>query len=210
MRLKMPSNYNGLLTLSGNLMAAVDIETTGRQAGFHEIVQIAIQPLDAYLEPLKNMRPFYTMIQPEYYNRVEPESMQVHKIKLEDLRKSALDKWKVADLLDDWFQRLDLPVGKSIVPLAHNWTFESGFLKDWLGLESFKQIFHPHPRDTMTLALSLNDRAIFRGEKTPFSSFGLGALCNRFGILLTSHHDALADTIATASLYKALLLMEFT
>jgi DNA polymerase III epsilon subunit-like protein len=205
----MPSNYNGLLTLSGNLMAAVDIETTGRQAGFHEIVQIAIQPLNAYLEPLEGVRPFYTMIQPEYFNRIEPESMQVHKIKLEDLRKSALDKWKVADLLDDWYQKLDLPVGKSLIPLAHNWAFEAGFLKDWLGLESFKQIFHPHPRDTMTLALSINDRAVLRGDRIPFSSFGLGALCNRFGIPLLSHHDALADTIATAALYKALLLMAF-
>jgi len=200
--------YPSLLTLSGNLLAAVDVETTGRQSGFHEIIQVAIQPLDEHIEPLKGVLPFYMNIQPEYLRRIEPESMGIHKITLEDLRQSALDKMKVADLLDEWFQRLDLPYRKSLVPLAHNWAFEAGFLKDWLGLESFNRLFHPHPRDTMGLALSIADRAVFRGEKIPFQSFGLPALCNHFGIELLNHHDALADCLAEAELYKYLMLCD--
>ena len=168
------------LTLQGNLMVAIDVETTGRLAGHHEIVQIAAQPLNTQLEPLEGVLPFYMNIQ----------------------------KWKVADLFDEWFQRLDLPHRKSLIPLAHNWAFEAGFLKHWLGLESFSQFFHPHPRDTMLLALSIQDRAVFRGENLPFKSFGLGALCKWFDIPLDDHHDALADALAVARLYKGLLLLE--
>lgn len=200
--------YPSLLTLSGNLLAAVDIETTGRQAGYHEIVQIAVQPLDAHINPLPGVLPFYTNIKPEYIRRIDPDSMRVHKLQLTDLLSSALNKMKVADLFDEWFQRLDLPYRKSLVPLAHNWAFEAGFLKDWLGLESFSQIFHPHPRDTMEFALSIADRAVFRGEKIPFPRFGIGSLCNHFGIPLLNHHDALADALAEAQLYKALMLCD--
>ncbi len=81
-------------------------------------------------------------------------------------------------------------------------------LKDWLGLESFSQIFHVHPRDTMGLALSIADRAVFRGEKVPFSSFSLTALCRHFGIELLNHHDALSDCLAEAELYKCLMLCD--
>ena len=200
-------NYPGLLTLDGNLMAAVDIETTGLLAGFHEVIQIAVQPLDAHLEPLKDVLPFYTNIQPEHFNRINNESMRVHGINLTDLRTAALDKWKVADLFDDWVQKLDLPYRKSLIPLAHNWAFESGFLKHWLGLESFNQLFHPHPRDTMILALSIADRAAFRGEDSPFNRYGLKSLCNTLGIPFIGHHDALADALATAQLYRTLMTL---
>jgi DNA polymerase III epsilon subunit-like protein len=196
------------LTLQGNLMVAIDVETTGRLAGHHEIVQIAAQPLNTQLEPLEGVLPFYMNIQPEYINRIEPDSMRVHGLSLSNLKETGLEKWKVADLFDEWFQRLDLPHRKSLIPLAHNWAFEAGFLKHWLGLESFSQFFHPHPRDTMLLALSIQDRAVFRGENLPFKSFGLGALCKWFDIPLDDHHDALADALAVARLYKGLLLLE--
>ena len=39
--------YSGLVHLNGNLMAAVDLETTGTQPGYHEIIQIAVVPLDS-------------------------------------------------------------------------------------------------------------------------------------------------------------------
>ncbi len=204
----MSKVYPGLLNLNGNLMAAIDVETTGRLAGFHEIIQIAVQPLDAYLEPVKGLLPFYMNIQPEYVKRIDPDAMRVHKLSLEDLRQTGLNKFKVADLFDEWFQHLDLPFRKSLVPLAHNWAFEAGFLKHWLGLESFNQFFHPHPRDTMLLAIAFNDRAIFKGAPTPFGYLSLSSLCKHLGIPLLDNHNALADAIAGAKLYKTLMQLD--
>ena len=112
-------------------------------------------------------------------------------------------------MLVEWFGRLELPRAKSLIPLAQNWAFESGFLKAWLGEELAAELFHSHARDTMLLAIMKNDEAAFRGEVLPFNRVGLGALCNRLGIVNTKAHDALADCIAEAQVYRALITNQF-
>jgi DNA polymerase III epsilon subunit-like protein len=201
----MPTATKSLPHLYGNILCAIDTETTGRMPGFHEIIQIAIQPLDSNLEPMG--RPFYHMIAPDYPERSESSAQVVHGIDLNELKLTALDQWKVADLLDEWLQALDMPHRKSLVPLAHNWAFEAGFLKAWLGIESFNEIFHPHPRDSMGLAISLNDLAAFRGDKPVFPSVGLGPMCKQLGIQIIHAHDALGDALAEAQVYARLLRM---
>lgn len=196
---------DGLLTLNGNVLAAVDVETTGRLSGFHEIIQIAVVPLTAELEPCKDIRPFYMNIAPSFPERAERNATNIHGLNLPQLQAECPDCWKVADLFDEWVQRLELPFRRQIVPLAHNWAFERGFLSHWLGLESFNQFFHPHPRDSMLLAISINDAAAFHGLPIPFSYVGLGSMCKRFGIEVGQAHDALHDALAEAKLYKALL-----
>ena len=61
--------YPGLVHLNGCLMAAVDLETTGTRPGYHEIIQIAVVPLDSDFRPLADVRPFYTLVKPEYPER---------------------------------------------------------------------------------------------------------------------------------------------
>ena len=56
------------------------------------------------------------------------------------------------DLFVEWFERLDLPFKKGLVPLAHNWAFESSWLKEWLGITLFDEIWYSHARDGMLLA----------------------------------------------------------
>lgn len=202
----MTTQYSGFVHINGNLMCAIDVETTGREAGFHEIIQIGIQPLDSNVQPIDQPRPFYTTIRPEHPERAERSASAVHRLDYMEL-KHAPDKWKVADLLDDWFQKLDLPFRKSIVPLAHNWAFEAGFLKSWLGLESFNHFFHPHPRDSMLLALSLNDRVVMQGGEAYFARVSLTRLCRQFKVLNETPHDALSDARAEAAVYRRLITM---
>jgi DNA polymerase III epsilon subunit-like protein len=202
----MSRHLDSLPHLNGNILCAVDLETTGRMPGYHEIIQIAVQPLDSKMEPMAGLRPFYTSIAPEYIDRAEGSATAVHGLDLTQLRDTSLDQWKVADLFDEWFQALDLPFRKSIVPLAHNWAFEAGFLKAWLGIECMGAMFHPHPRDSMLLAISINDRSMMRGEPAVYSSVSLTAMCKQLGIVTIKAHDALSDALAEAKLYK--LLME--
>jgi DNA polymerase III epsilon subunit-like protein len=200
--------YNGMVHMNGNLMAAIDFETTGGRAGYHEIIQVAVVPLDADLRPNQELRPFYHNIAPKHPERAEKEASVVHGLDLADLMLNAPSSEKVADLLLDWFEGLDLPNLKRLVPLAHNWAFEAGFGKAWLGNKLFEHIFHWHARDGMAFALSLKDRAAFAGEEDPFSFVGLGALCKRFGIVNENPHDALCDAVAEAEVYRALLRYE--
>lgn len=201
----MPVYHNGLSHLCGNIMCAIDFETTGLMPGYHEIIQVAVQPLDAMLEPMQGVKPFYTTIAPEYPERAEGAAQNVHGLNLQTLKETSLDQWKVADLFDEWFQRLELPYRKSMVPLAHNWAFESGFLKAWLGVDCMNAMFHPHPRDSMLLAISINDRAIMRGEEPVYPSVSLTSMCKQLGIQVIKAHDALSDALAEAQLYQTLM-----
>ncbi len=194
-----------LINLNGNMLAAVDVETTGLVAGYHEIIQIAVVPLSEQIEPVKGINPFYMNLAPSYPERCDKGSTWIHNLDIAMLVSNCPDQWKAADLFDEWFQKLDLPMKRSLVPLAHNWVFEAGFLQAWLGIESFNQLFHPHPRDSMLFALGLNDAASLQGLSVPFNYVGLDALCKHFGLVREKSHDALNDALATAKVYKSLL-----
>jgi DNA polymerase III epsilon subunit-like protein len=124
---------------------------------------------------------------------------------MEELLLNAPEQDKVKDLFVEWFESLDLPFKKSLVPMAHNWAFESSWLKEWLGVTLFDDIWFSHARDGMLLAIAINDRAAMRGEPLPFNRVGLGSLCHKFNVVNAAAHDALADALAEAEVYRALL-----
>lgn len=191
--------------LGGNVLAAIDVETTGRMAGHHEIVQIAVVPLDADFKPMPACLPFYTTIAPDHPERAERAAGAVHGLDLQEISVEGLDRWRIADLFDEWFENLNLPLHKKLVPLAHNWSFEAGFLKHWLGLETMDALFHPHARDSMLLAVSINDMYAMQGEKVPYYSVSLKNMCRQLGIKQDTAHDALPDALAAAQVYQTLL-----
>ena len=197
--------YPGLLHLNGNLLVSVDLETTGRQPGYHEIIQIACVPLGPDLKPSPTLRAFYTDVKPDFPERMEKQAQFKHNIPLEQLMLHAPSQDKAKDLFVEWFEALGLPFKKSLVPMAHNYPFESSFLKAWLGIAQFEEIWHSHARDGMLLAISINDRAAFRGEEIPFNRVGLGSLCRKFNVTNANAHDALSDALAEAEVYRALL-----
>lgn len=188
--------------LKHNILAAIDLETTGVRPGYHEIIQIAVVPLDNKLVPTGNH--FYTNVRPEYPERTEPEALRINGLVLEDLLEAPTQA-RVADMLYEWFETLKLPQTGRLIPLAHNYPFENSFLKAWIGTDELDRVFHYLPRDAQTYALALNDAAALIGKEIPFESVGLKRLCEQFGIVNTKPHDALADSIAEAQVYKALL-----
>lgn len=191
--------------MNGNLLAALDIETTGLLDGYHDIVQIAILPLDHNLEP--QGVPFYMNIRPDHPEWADSEAMRINGLSLEELS-MALDKWQVADALDEWFKNLNLGIFKKLIYLTQNAPFDIPFMKQWLGIKGFEKYFARRGRDTMFTALALNDQAVWKNRAMPFNRVGLKDLCKHFGIVLDNHHDALADCIATAKVYRELLRYE--
>jgi DNA polymerase III epsilon subunit-like protein len=191
--------------LNGNILCAVDVETTGLTAGFHEIWQIAILPLDSTYTPNKEIIPFYQDLKVQYPDRVNRNAVKLNRNDFALRQKRALDPFTCADLLDEWFQKLDLPLYKKIVPLAHNWPFDRSFIMDWLGPASFYDFFHPHYRDSMAAAVFNSDVTAFKCDRITMPKFNLAHLCNYFNVNNMKPHDALQDCIATAEVYKRLI-----
>lgn len=193
-----------LINMKGNILCAVDVETTGVLAGYHEIVQIACVPLNQHFEPHPDMKFLNLYMAPNCPERMEKEAVRKHKIDMKTLS-TCISQSRGVELFEEWYRKLELPFGKRLVPLAHNWGFERAFLIHWLGLDGFNDYWHIHPRDTMTMAASINDLYVWHGRKHPFNYLGLPYLCNRFEINLDNAHNALADCLATAKLYAAFM-----
>lgn len=195
---------------NGNQLCVIDIETTGLDPYWNEMIQICVLALDSNIKPRKDIMPFYITIQPESPERVDPEAMAINRLKLADIALRGHDKEKAKDLLEEWIKKLNLPITKygtpkKIIPLGQNYSFDMGFIKSWLGIDLYNDYFHYHYKDTMLAATFLNDKAAFHAEKVPFPKVSLTYMCNLLKVDRDRAHDALQDCQATAEVYRKLL-----
>lgn len=194
-------NHHNLITLNDNVLAAMDVETTGRDPHYNEVCQIAIVLLDCHLNPVGQ---FYSNVKPQFPERTHPQAVATHGLTVEFLE-TAPDRFTVADSLWDWFQDLELAPGKKLVPLCHNCQFDIPFVQNLLGTDLFADVFGFPTRDTQALVTAMMDKAAFNGTQIPFNYANLSNCCEVLGVTLDGAHDALADALATARVYKALL-----
>lgn len=194
---------------NGNQICAIDIETTGLDPNYHEIIQLCILPLTASLEPRRDVLPFNIYIRPDRPERADRAAMEVSKIELAHIYNVGFDKEKAKDVFDEWYKRLNLSWNKyrtrqcRVIPLGHNITqFDIPFLKNWLGRLNYENYFFHHARDTMLIASYLNDKAAFHVEQVPFSKIDLSYCLSSIGLKRDRAHDALQDCLAVVDLYK--------
>lgn len=200
----MPTDY--MIHLNGNILCVIDVETSGTIPGHHDILQVCVLPLDSRLEPREDIMPFYCDIQPKRPETWDMKSSTVNRLTFAKIAQTGIEPYKAADLFDEWLERLRLAPGKRISPLAHNWCFDRGFIIDWLGRESFNQYFDGRYRDSMVVSLFENDRADFKCEPYPHPKVNLTYLAKIYNIPHERAHDALGDCIATAQIYKRIVL----
>lgn len=196
--------------LNGNLLCAIDCETTGLDCTFDEIIQICILPLDNNIEPIRTVMPFYIEIKPEHPERISKEAMSVNMIDMAKIMDRGHDRMKAIDMLVDWIEKLGLSytkygTRKKIAPLGQNYQFDRGFIAAWLGCKMYDDLFHYHYRDTMIAANFLNDRAAFMAEPVPFAKCNLQWLAKKLDVQTDKAHDSLQDCLACAAVYKKLL-----
>ncbi len=208
--MKSNSGFSSMVHTNGHLLCAVDVETTGLIPGFNDLIQVAIVPLDANIKPIKSVLPFYVNMKPHYPENIDSGLLKSGKVRVMEIIKSGVDPETGADFLEEWFEKLNLPITlnehKRIMPLWTNGSFDKDFLREWLGREHYENYFHFHERDTQAVGLFLNDRYDHKAEaKLPFSRVGLTNMCEELGVVNDMAHDALQDCLATAELYRALL-----
>ena len=216
-------NATGKMThLNGNLLCAIDIETSGLVCGVHEILEICVLPLDHDLEPIMKPLPFHQMLRPENVDAIDMEAIRIYKQPDNNLDYSHLvtskekvakcvtqgmDKHTAADKFVDWFHKLNLAPFKRIMALGHNLCgIDIPFIKEWLGNETWELCFSPLVRDTMVCSLFLNDIAEAQLDpKLPFAKNNLSYLCSQLGVERLRSHTAFDDAVATSQCYKRMI-----
>jgi DNA polymerase III epsilon subunit-like protein len=192
-----------MLHLNGNLLCAIDCETTGLYVGTHEICEICILPLDGDLKVRRDVIPFNLFIKPE--KDVNVDSLAVSQTTLFEIIQKGMDKYEAADLFQEWYDKLKLPEFKRISPLAHNWPFDREFIREWLGVKCFEQTIDGRFRDTMSTALAINDLYDRKNEMIPYPKVKLSYIASCLKLDYDRVHNALDDCVLTAKVYRELL-----
>lgn len=202
-----------MVHFNGNILCAIDTETTGLDFSKQDMIQIAIVPLNANCQPLKELNgnkiyPFYHNLKPRFPENVDRQAMSVNGLDLDELSRKGLGYFEAAEMFEEWFARLGIAEGKKILPLGHNYAFDKNWIADWLGPEHYNHYFHYHHRDSMVAALYANDRAVFRHEMAPFPKVNLQYIAQILGVQTARGHDALSDCLTTAEVYRRLLQLQ--
>ncbi len=206
----------------GNIPAVIDTETTSLDFRKGEIIEICIMPLDPITLDIKS-NIFHIMMKPNKLNEIDYDALAVQKKQREkegdDLgEKVCSDRSFVADcvlngtdqdfgnqLLIEWFENLKLGPYKKLLPIAHNWGFDSNFIREWLGWKTYDYIFHYHHRDTREMATYDNDAASWQCSPLPFDRYSLRSVAHKLDVTQEGAHNALDDCVTTAKVFKAFL-----
>lgn len=185
-------------------MCAIDVETTGLDPTMHEIIEIAIIPLNYALKPHPKITPFSLKMRPDKPETVDFKAMSCNKVELNDLMINGTPQGTAADLLERWYEKLGLG-NKKIVPLGHNYQFDMSFIKAWIGTAHYEYIFDHNYRDTHQTCLFIADRCTFINEKPTFPKFNLSYVAACLEVKNPAPHTALGDAWTSAECYRKMM-----
>lgn len=196
-----------------------DTETGGLTPGWHEVIEIAIIPLDDRYYPDENIPMFHTQVRPEF-----PERMQLGALIANGrVPKDAEDKEAaMAQAMEkimqyperkttilafgEWYANY---IKEKMAWLAHNGSFDVPMLEHWFmpshkeGV-GFRNFLNYQGRDTQRIAMFLQDRAKANNMPMPFKGVSLTKLAEHFGVAHEHAHTAVGDALATAAVYRKL------
>ena len=161
------------------MYAIVDIETTGTNATYNCITEVAIYVHDGD----KIVDEWHSLINPK--REIPPFIIQMTGITNE----MVADAPEFADVAEEIYTMLH-----DKIFVAHNAGFDYGFIKSHL-LENGYEL---KSKKLCTVRLS---RKIFPG----FKSYSLGRLCESLGVQIENRHRAAGDALATAKIFGMLI-----
>lgn len=205
----MPSStYWGMQHLNANVLCSIEIDRTGPDPIMHELCEICILPLDQMLRPHPQLMLFNMQMIPEQPENIDYNHCRLTKVEMARVKVTGHDNMKVADLLIDWFTRMNMNTRKKIIPIGHNFASKLPVIRDWLGHDTYNDIFATDYRDTLVTAHYLNDRESSRNEVPPFSKQDLRWIAKRFNIPIIEHGGScVTDCKTIAEVYGHLLRM---
>lgn len=203
----MPSStFFGMQHLNANVLCGIKTELTGSDPEMHEIIEIAIVPVNHMLEIHTDYPSFNMRMRPQITNPSDDfKECRLSRSQIADACLHAFDRNKVADLLLDWFASMNLPPKKRVIPLTWNYPRERQILINWLGYEVYREVFSEDHRDLMVAAHFLNDKQCVKAEPVIFAKQNLTWLAKICNIAQIESGTAVSDAVLAAATYKRML-----
>ena len=179
-----------------DIVAAIDLETTGLDAIRCEIIDMAVVPLNADFTVSAEIPEFTSRIKAEHPETAEADALRVNGMNPSD----GVPLDVVRRDFAAWLQDNGI---RKIVPLAHNLGFDMKFL-----LKTFPEaarVFSHRGRDSMRLALAVNDVYQRERQELMFPSASLAAVKENLGIVGEVTHNAFEDAKDAALVYRRLI-----
>lgn len=191
--------------LNNNILGAVGIKTTGLDPKKHDIMQIAVIPLDSSVAPDKRHIPFQVDMKPNRPENIDPDAVKIDRQQLCDIQVRGVDQDRAADYLVEWWERLGLAWNKRIMLIGFDWFYIKSFLVEWLGPTTFDLCFDPICRDVQIVSTFCNDRDGWIGRDFTYPKVDFNYLCTQLRIERVGKKDALETARLTAEIYKRIV-----
>jgi DNA polymerase III epsilon subunit-like protein len=190
-------------------IVVIDVETSGLDPLINEILSICALPIDQDFKYNPHRIPFVMTFKPDNPELVDVKALKVNKLKMEDLMNHGTDHKQGAKFFIEWLESLDVPLVRGersrICPLGQNYFFDKMFIEPWLGEYDYTRLIDHRHRDTLQTAMFIHDQYYYQHNRKLFYNFKLVTLCKRYGVPYENAHNATADCIATARVYRKML-----
>lgn len=170
-----------------------DCETGGLDPIANPILEIALVALNS---DLKEIGRFETLIRPYDDLIITPEALKANGLKMREVEKG-ITKKEAVEVITEFFLKHRVNNRQQGLPVAvgHNIPFDIDFVANLL--KGSKKEFHQIRNRGFCDTLVDSRRAWPKAAK-----HNLGSCCEMAGIELINAHRAMADTLATAELFK--------
>ena len=178
------------------MLAVIDLETTGLNAGSHEIVEISLMIVDS--KTLKEVSRFTSMVKPRRLTLVSDKAMKVNGLKFADLAKAPTSE-VVRGRIYEWIE--DLNLKSKLTPCGYNYSFDGKFLELFFGKIEYGYLFKYWHIDVKTMAWE----RWWKDELGEVSdAVHLTEVAEHYN-LVHKAHDAFGDVYVTAELLRIFL-----
>lgn len=171
-------------------LAFVDIETTGLDATAHEIIELGVVIAKMKDGELVVTDELNLKIQPKHLENADAQALRINGYNEAD--------WLFAISLPDAMKEFAKKTDGAIF-VAHNITFDFGFIDTAFKKTGVENKMHFHKLDTISLAFG-----ILHTNDDP-GKLSLRTLTEKYGIENKKAHSAFADAYATYEVFKKLM-----
>ena len=190
---------------NSSILGSIAIETNGPNPLEHDIIEVCVLILDSDFKPNRKYLPFNLRMIPPNPGNADYKNMRMNKVEYYKLLQNSLEHDRIADLFEEWYNRLGLRLNKGIMPVVYDWQNIYPFLQKWLGFEHTKFYFHPQVRDLHCATVYENDKSAYHVDQTPFPKVDLQYITSVLRIERKRPHNPMQDCIVVPKCFRRVM-----